>query len=74
MNLTDGTAVRSPWDTLPGPLVARVEDRLGPRIIGAVNQTGGFTHGVAARLQLADGWWAFAKAWLSIELRGFTPG
>lgn len=56
------TAVRPRWAALPGDLLARIEARLGARIVHAADQANGFTHGLAARLLLADGSRAFGKA------------
>jgi hypothetical protein len=55
-------AVRPRWAALPAPVLARVESHLGKRMEHAADQTGGFTHGVAARLVLADSSQVFAKA------------
>ena len=54
--------VRRPWSALPAATRAEVERRLGSRVVGAATQVGGFSPGVAARLQLADGGRAFVKA------------
>ncbi|MFI7602161.1 aminoglycoside phosphotransferase family protein [Actinoplanes sp. NPDC049681] len=59
----EATAVRPRWTTaLPATLLATLESRLGAPTVHAVDQTGGFTHGLAARLTLADGRRVFAKA------------
>lgn len=54
--------VRLPWTEIPEPLRHRAETHLGGRIVEAVTQPGGFSPGAAARLRLADGRRAFAKA------------
>lgn len=54
--------VRIAWWDVPAAQRARVEDALGSRIVEAVTQAGGFSPGAAARLRLADGRRAFAKA------------
>ncbi|MGI5233776.1 AMP-binding protein [Actinoallomurus sp. CA-142502] len=54
------TAIRPTWKQLPVALRAGLADRLG-EIASADVQGGGFTPGLAARLQLADGQRVFAK-------------
>lgn len=53
---------RIPWDALPTALRAEIERRLGSPVVAARTQAGGFSPGVAARLELADGSRAFVKA------------
>jgi hypothetical protein len=53
---------RLPWRAIPGHLRDRVEDLLGARVLRAKTQPGGFSPGVAARLNLAGGGRAFVKA------------
>jgi hypothetical protein len=53
---------RLPWSAIPAPLRAAVERHLGAQVIAASTQPGGFSPGVAARLQLHDGRRAFVKA------------
>jgi len=53
---------RIPWEHLPPPLRAEIERRLGSSVVAARTQAGGFSPGVAARLELADGSRAFVKA------------
>lgn len=55
-------AVRPRWDRLPLSVRTSIENRLGASVASSSDQTGGFTHGVAARLVLADGSRVFAKA------------
>jgi hypothetical protein len=50
------------WAEMPAPVRSAVEDRLGSRVVSARSQAGGFSPGVAARLQLADGARVFVKA------------
>src|SRR5436190_3302990 len=50
------------WAEMPAPIRSAIEDRLGSRVVSARSQAGGFSPGVAARLQLADGSRAFVKA------------
>ena len=47
---------------MPAPVRSAIEDRLGSRVVSARSQAGGFSPGVAARLQLADGARVFVKA------------
>lgn len=47
---------------MPGTVQAAIEDRLGSKVVAAHSQTGGFSPGVAARLELTDGSRAFVKA------------
>jgi phosphotransferase family enzyme len=54
--------VRLPWAAAPGALRTAVEARLGAPVVRAVTQVGGFSPGVAARVELADGRRAFVKA------------
>ena len=60
MNSSTGTALRPSWEELPGALRDGLADRLGA-ITTARVQDGGFTPGLAARLQLASGERLFAK-------------
>jgi hypothetical protein len=53
---------RIPWHALPPALRAEIERRLGSVVVAARTQAGGFSPGVAARLELADGSRAFVKA------------
>lgn len=53
---------RVPWSELPARLRTEVERRLGCPVVAARTQPGGFSPGVAARLELADGSRAFVKA------------
>ncbi|WP_235618440.1 aminoglycoside phosphotransferase family protein [Embleya scabrispora] len=56
------SGVRVPWEAAPQGLRAAVEARLGARVVRAVTQVGGFSPGIAARVELADGRRAFVKA------------
>jgi len=47
---------------MPAPVRSAIEDRLGSRVVSARSQAGGFSPGVAARLELADGSRVFVKA------------
>jgi aminoglycoside phosphotransferase (APT) family kinase protein len=63
---------RIPWSELPARIRTEVERRLGSPVVAARTQTGGFSPGVAARLDLADGSRAFVKA-VSPERNAVTP-
>jgi aminoglycoside phosphotransferase (APT) family kinase protein len=54
--------VRLEWQDLPERVRAAVEERLGSAVVAAVTQPGGFSPGVAARLQTAHGERVFVKA------------
>lgn len=59
---SEGTANRIEWWELPTPARVEIERRLGAQVRSAVTQSGGFSHGMAARLLLNDGRRVFAKA------------
>jgi hypothetical protein len=50
------------WAQLPAELRAAVEDHFGAAVVRADSQPGGFSPGLASRLELADGQRVFAKA------------
>ncbi|SDJ59977.1 aminoglycoside phosphotransferase family protein [Streptomyces indicus] len=54
--------VRMEWQEIPATVRGALEQQLGARVVEAATQRGGFSPGVAARLRLADGTRAFAKA------------
>ena len=56
------TGVRVPWSEVPERVRAAVTTRLGSPVVSALSQPGGFSPGMAARLQTADGRRVFAKA------------
>ncbi|MFE3099465.1 phosphotransferase [Nocardia tengchongensis] len=58
----EGVARRDEWPDLPEPVREAMADRLGGRVVSAVNQRGGYSHGMASVLTLADGSRVFAKA------------
>ncbi|WP_280313846.1 phosphotransferase [Nocardia wallacei] len=62
MVVEDSTSFRTEWAELPRSGRAELERGLGGEVRAAAGQAGGFTHGLAARLVLADGRRAFAKA------------
>src|SRR5262245_32322758 len=53
---------RLDWEQLPAELGEGLPARLGSPVIYAATQPGGFSPGLAARLQLADGRGVFVKA------------
>ncbi|MFI6586439.1 aminoglycoside phosphotransferase family protein [Embleya sp. NPDC050493] len=63
---------RMPWEAAPAGLRAAVEARLGASVVRAVTQVGGFSPGVAARVELADGRRAFVKA-VGLEANPDSP-
>ena len=58
----DAAGIRLRWPDVPGWVRAAVEDWLDSRVVSAVSRSGGFSPGVAARLETADGRRVFAKA------------
>jgi Ser/Thr protein kinase RdoA (MazF antagonist) len=54
--------VRIPWSELPERVRAAIESWLGSPVVSALSQPGGFSPGLAARLQAASGRRVFAKA------------
>ncbi|MFE5479731.1 phosphotransferase enzyme family protein [Nocardia sp. NPDC056541] len=62
MIVFDGVAQRDEWPDLPVSVREQVAAGLGAPVVSALNQRGGFSHGMAAVLVLADGRRAFAKA------------
>jgi hypothetical protein len=62
MNAPAAEGLRVPYDATPLRLRAWVDSTLGSAVTSAVTQTGGFSPGVAARLQCANGRRAFCKA------------
>src|SRR4051794_29303188 len=54
--------VRIEWQALPEHVHAAVEQRLGSPVVSAASQLSGFSPGVAARIQTADGRRIFLKA------------
>jgi aminoglycoside phosphotransferase len=53
---------RLPWESIPPATRETIERELGSRVVRAVTQPGGFSPGVAARLELEDGGRVFVKA------------
>lgn len=56
------TAFRIDWAQVPPEVRTGIERRLGGRVLRAVGQRGGFSHGLAARLTLTGGARVFVKA------------
>lgn len=54
--------VRAEWEQVPDEVRSAIGEALGSPVVEAVNQAGGFSPGVAARSQLADGRRCFIKA------------
>lgn len=59
---TPATGSRLHWEELPSELRLALETRLGAPVVDAVTQPGGFSPGLAARLELADRRRIFLKA------------
>jgi aminoglycoside phosphotransferase (APT) family kinase protein len=53
---------RLPWEGLPAAVRETIEGELGSQVVRAVTQPGGFSPGVAARLELQDARRVFVKA------------
>lgn len=62
MGFPPAEGARLPWDALPPELRRAIERELGSPVARAVTQPGGFSPGVAARLELVDGRRVFVKA------------
>lgn len=54
--------VRLPWRQLPAELREAIERAAGSPLAGVTERTGGFSPGIAARLELSDGTSRFIKA------------
>ncbi len=65
--------VRLPWARMPARLPAALTAWLGATVVAATTQPGGFSPGVAARVQASDGRRVFVKA-VGPELNADTPG
>ncbi|MCC3772865.1 hypothetical protein K6I34_006802, partial [Streptomyces sp. UNOC14_S4] len=74
MTLTAPPALglRRPWTEVPAHLRAALEETLGSPVTTAVTRAGGFSPGVAARLELADGRRVFVKA-VGPEPNAYAP-
>ncbi|SEE29373.1 Phosphotransferase enzyme family protein [Streptomyces sp. 2131.1] len=60
--LPTATARRLTWPQLPRGVREAIEQGLGAPVLAATSQNGGFTDGIAARVQLGDTTKAFVKA------------
>ena len=72
MTIPSAEGVRVAWDSVPAPVRAGIEQICGAPVVRAVSQPGGFSPGVAARLQCADGTRWFVKA-VSADANPVTP-
>ncbi|MGI8404527.1 MAG: phosphotransferase [Thermomicrobiales bacterium] len=63
---------RAGWSALPAHIVAAIEAELGSAIISTQSMTGGYSPGVAARVETASGRRAFVKA-ASSRPNAITP-
>jgi aminoglycoside phosphotransferase (APT) family kinase protein len=72
MSTPSATGFRAGWTALPPRVRADLEAFLGSPVVAAVNQDGGFSPGLAARIRCADGRRAFVKA-VGPELNPDTP-
>ena len=72
VRVVPATGVRIGWFDLPGDVRNAVERLLGGSVVSARSQPGGFSPGVADRVELFDGRRAFVKA-VSPELNEHTP-
>jgi aminoglycoside phosphotransferase (APT) family kinase protein len=70
--LPPAAGVRLPWSELPPRIPAGLEDWLGSPVVTTTMQSGGFSPGVSARVQTADGRRVFVKA-VGPELNPDTP-
>jgi hypothetical protein len=71
--LPPATGVRPEWTQTPDRVRAAVEGHLGSPVVSAVNQRGGFSPGLAARVRCRDGTRAFVKA-VGTALNPRSPG
>jgi len=62
MTAPPAEGVRVDWESVPGQVRAGIEQICGSRVVRARSQPGGFSPGVAARLECADGTRLFVKA------------
>jgi hypothetical protein len=74
-NMTGPAAegIRIGWDDVPGPVRAAIEGVCGARVTAAWTQPGGFSPGLAARVQCRNGARFFVKA-VSAQANPDTPG
>lgn len=62
MTAPPAEGVRVEWSAVPGPVRTGIERICGSPVVRAKSQPGGFSPGVAARLECADGTRIFVKA------------
>ena len=62
MTAPPAEGVRVDWQSVPLPVRAGIEAICGSPVVRATSQPGGFSPGVAARLECADGSHRFVKA------------
>jgi aminoglycoside phosphotransferase (APT) family kinase protein len=62
MTAPPAEGVRVDWESVPGPVRAGIEQICGSPVVRARSQPGGFSPGLAARLECADGSRWFVKA------------
>ena len=65
--------MRIHWEQLPLPVRLAIEERVGGNVVKAITQPGGFSPGLAARLETGDGRRCFVKA-VSEKANPDTPG
>ncbi|HEU0165735.1 MAG TPA: hypothetical protein VFQ54_11885, partial [Thermomicrobiales bacterium] len=53
---------RADWSSVPGEIVATIQTELGGEVVHVMSMTGGFSPGIAARIETATGRRAFVKA------------
>jgi aminoglycoside phosphotransferase (APT) family kinase protein len=63
---------RAEWSSLPGEIVTAIETHLGGNIVRVTSMSGGFSPGIAARIETATGQRAFVKA-VSSERNAVAP-
>jgi Phosphotransferase enzyme family len=73
MTAPPAAGVRVDWESVPGPVRAGIERICGSAVVRARTQPGGFSPGVAARLECADGARVFVKA-VSAAANPDSPG
>lgn len=71
--VVEAQGVRIEWEVVPDSVQSVVAAQLGAPVVTAVNEPGGFSPGVAARCQLADGRRCFIKA-VSTAQNPDSPG
>ncbi len=72
MTAPPAEGVRVHWGSIPAPVRAGIEAICGSPVVRARSQSGGFSPGVAARLECADGTRRFVKA-VSAQANAHSP-